>query len=147
LLGIGEFNFWPFKVYTAALYGPLEADSPEEILSEVPKVLIIHYHRSLKPRDFILSGRKALVNNPENDLRAISGSLEQINMSYRKVNKGDRYAILYRPQSGFKLFLNDTLLGEFKNEEFAEAYFGIWLSEYSIDEDLTDSLLNRKSVY
>ncbi|MDC0357382.1 chalcone isomerase family protein [Oligoflexia bacterium] len=143
LLGTGTFKYWGFRVYTAALYGPKESQSTSAILAEVPKVLVIHYHRSIGPARFIESAYDTILQNPANDMSQLAASIERINTSYKQVRENDRYAIKYLPGEYFKLYFNDELLLELDDGYFAKAYFGIWLSNHSISRDLTDSLLGR----
>ena len=85
LLGTGTFRYWGFRVYTAALYGPEGYRASEAILGAVPKVLVIQYHRSIRPGRFIDSAFDTLSSNPSVDLARIASSIEKVNGSYKKV--------------------------------------------------------------
>jgi chalcone isomerase-like protein len=57
------------------------------------------------------------------------------------VSPGDRYALTYVPDVGTELRLNEESLATIPGEDFAEAYFGIWLGDQPLDEGLRDKLL------
>ena len=57
---------------------------------------------------------------------------------------GDRYALTYLPGEGTELAKNGVRLALVPGEEFAEAYFGIWLGEAPLDRNLRDQLLEPR---
>ncbi|MEJ2519407.1 MAG: chalcone isomerase family protein [Desulfuromonadales bacterium] len=54
---------------------------------------------------------------------------------------GDRYRLIYRPGTGTELRLNDRRLGTIPGDDFAVAYFSLWLGEQPIDKRFRDRLL------
>ena len=70
--------------------------------------------------------------------------IETLHQSYQDVKPGDRYALTYIPGEGTELAKNGVRLALVPGEEFAEAYFRIWLGESPLDRDLRDQLLEER---
>ena len=141
LRGIALFEYWLFDVYTGAFYAPKGVDTIEEALSEVPKYLVLHYHRSLERENFIENSEFMLDKNPNVSEKALEKQLKKLYSAYRSVGKGDRYSLSYTVERGTSLFLNSKEQIRIPGREFQKAYFGIWLSKYSVDSEFTKGLL------
>lgn len=141
LKGAALFEWIKFDVYTGAFYAPADARGSAGMLAiDTPRALILHYHRPIKARDFIKSGEHFLKKNPTVNLEKMRPSLDKINAAYRDVRKGDEYKLVYEPGQGTTLFLNNVSLVKINDAEFARAYFGIWLSDHSLDSELATAL-------
>lgn len=135
-------TFWGFKVYAIGLYAPEGSEVEEIVQTQVPVALHIHYFRDFNREDIIKAARKILSDNPEVAIEDYEDELAQINRLYKSVEAGDRYTLAYDAKtSATTLSLNNNALGTVNGADFARIYFGIWLSEHPIDEDLRDRLL------
>lgn len=143
LRGATLCRYWGFKVYTAAFYTTPEARSLEDILGPAPKRLVLHYNRRIKADEIIEASEHALRNNPDVDVPALRERLNRIYSWYEDVREGDRFHLDYTPGQGSSLYFNGRLKGVIEGEDFARAFFGIWLSDYSLDNDYRDRLLGR----
>jgi hypothetical protein len=141
LIGTKLFRYYLWTAYSIALYAREPDASSERILEDVPKRLVLTYHMDFSAEDIISAGDKLLKSNPDIDLSKISSELEAINKLYVDIEDGDSYTLEYYPGQGTRLLLNDKELGTVAGADFAKAYFGIWLSAYSISMDMRDSLL------
>lgn len=149
LRGLSTFRYWGLRVYTGALYAPLAAKTRDSVRGEVRKKLILCYHRSLRPDQFREKSQEVLEETPGLDLKTLEPFLSTINNSYVAVQEGDRYAIIYYPSSStMKLIFNERepALATIQSAEFARAYFGIWISEYSVGEDFTAEIFGEKKA-
>jgi hypothetical protein len=149
LRGLSTYRYWGFRVYTGALYAPRVAQSREAVRGEVKKKIVLCYHRSLSPEQFREKSQEVLEDSPGLDLNTLEPHLSAINKAYVEVKEGDRYAITYAPSSGtMKLLLNDREPGlvAINSASFAKAYFGIWLSEYSVGKDFTAALFGEQEA-
>ncbi len=147
LRGTSTFRYWGFRVYTGALYAPPTAQSRDAVRGEVKKKLVLCYHRSVSPDQFREKSQEVLEDTPGVELAALEPHLSAINNAYLGVKEGDRYAIAYEPESGtMKLWLNEREpeLIAIKSSAFARAYFGIWLSEYSVGKEFTDEVFGER---
>ncbi len=141
LRGATLCRYWGFKVYTAAFYTDPSARTLEEILGPAPKRLVLYYNRSIDREDIVESAEHALRRNPDVDLAALRERLNRIYGWFEDVRKGDRFWLDYTPGEGSALYFNGRLKGLIEGEDFARAFYGIWLSDYSLDEDYRDRLL------
>jgi len=132
------------KAYVAALYMP-EGVNPDQVLSEVPKRLELHYLVSIKGSDFGKGAEPTLqLNQTPAELARLRSRIDRINSTYRDVKPGDRYSLTYLPGRGTELALNGTPLTVIEGADFAAAYFGIWLGRNSIDDKLKRDLLKGR---
>jgi hypothetical protein len=138
-------EIWGFDVYTAALYVPPGTDTIDEVLETAPKTLVLHYHRSIKAKQIIKAANKALDKNPEVDRQAIESRLERIYDAFQDVEEGDRYELRHHPQQGAILALNGEVTCIVEGDDFAEAFFGIWLSKKPLNDSLRDDLIGLDS--
>ena len=146
LRGVSTFRYWGLRVYTGALYTPASNTLPDTILGETPKKLVLRYHRSVSVDQFVEKSEETLEKHPELSLDNLRSSLSRMRSMYVPVKEGDSYAITYDPAQGaLRLFFNERLLGTITDPAFARAYFGIWVSDYSVSERFTDELLGRDS--
>jgi hypothetical protein len=145
LRGVSTFRYWGFRVYTGALYLPASEASPTSALGEVPKKLVLRYHRSVSVDQFVEKSEETLEKHPQLSLKQLRPFLSTMQSLYVPVEEGDSCAVTYEPAQGtLRLFFNDRLLGQITDRSFARAYFGIWVSEYSVSDDFTDELLGRE---
>lgn len=143
LVGTGTFRYMFFKVYDGALYMLPDADITDP-MALVPKRLELSYTRAITAAQLVESGDKILARNvDEQTYAALAGELRMINAAYSDVQAGDRYALVYIPGTGTVLELNGEPLVTVPGEEFAQAYFAIWLGEKSAKRSFRDALINR----
>jgi hypothetical protein len=146
LVGKGEVYYMGFiKVYDAALYANTQNTGQVVMDSEISSCLKLTYNVSLTTKDFILGAETILArqHSPEG-ITKLRKEIDLLHAAYRDVQKGDSYYLCYdAPQRLTTLTLNDTELVAITSKEFAKAYFGIWLGEEPIDENLRDRLLRR----
>ena len=132
-----------FRGYVVGLYLP-EGTDPAAALSEVPKRLEFYYFWEIPGPEFGKAGERILARNvDERTMEALRGRLDRINSAYRDVKPGDRYALTYHPGMGTELSLNGTPLLVVEGDDFAAAYFSIWLGEKPIDDGLKKELLRK----
>lgn len=140
--GIDLLEYLKFDFYTAALYAPTEVKTIDAVLGNVPKSLILHYHRFIKKEWMIKASRDRISKNHEVDSKALENQLRQLDAAYQNVKKGDRYELRYEPGTGTSLILNGKLQAVIPGEKFQKAFFGIWLSRVPLNKKLRDSLLS-----
>lgn len=143
--GTALFRYFGFKVYTSSLYKDVSPAQVRDWLkgegNAVPLALSIHYHRDFSAKDFVVSGRKLIKENPTVSFSKIEASLSTFESFYTDISEGDTFLLLFSPGQGLALLKNGNELGRVNNDEFARAYLGIWLSEYSISRSFTSQLL------
>ncbi len=132
-----------FRAYVAGLYLPEGAD-PASVLGEIPKRLEIQYFWAIPAGDIGKAGEEVLSRNVDAaTLSSLRSRLDRIRAAYRDVKPGDRYALTYLPGSGTELSFNGTPLVRIEGDDFAAAYFSIWLGKRPLDQGLKDNLLKK----
>ena len=133
-----------FKGYVAALYLEPGATAASA-LEAVPKRLELEYFWNIGGEKFGPVAESALARNvDEKSLERLRPQIEALHKAYLDVEPGDRYALTYLPGEGTELAKNGTRLALVPGEEFARAYFRIWLGEAPLDRDLRDQLLKEQ---
>jgi hypothetical protein len=133
-----------FKGYVAALYLE-EGTSPEAVLEDVSKRLELEYFWSIAGEKFGPVAESVLERNLDaRSLERLRPRVEALHEKYQDVKPGDRYAITYLPGEGTELAKNGVRLALVPGEDFASAYFGIWLGEAPLDRALRDQLLKER---
>ncbi len=141
LRGVGHATFFTFHLYTAALYTDPQHETVADILESSPKRLVIEYRHGFKKDDIVKYSIAQLKANPAVNLDAIRRRFEKLCAHLQDVRKGDRYEIVYKPETGTELLFNGKSKVVIPGRDFAKAYFGIWLSEYPISAGLRRHLL------
>jgi len=130
-----------FRGYAAALYLP--PGTPETAaLSGVPKRLEFEYFWSIPGPEFGKAAEPILRRNAGGGVvESLRERIDRMNRHYRDIKPGDRYALTFVPGQGTELSLNGTPLVTIEGDDFAAAYFAIWLGPEPIDRDLKKNLL------
>jgi len=132
-----------FRGYVVGLYLPDGAD-PSAVLDDVPKRMEFSYFWSIPGREFGNAGEKILARNvDESMMERLRGRLDRIDRAYRDIRPGDRYALTYVPGRGTELSYNGIPLTVIEGDDFASAYFSIWLGEKPLDDGLKKELLRK----
>lgn len=142
LKGVGLARFLlTVKVYVAALY--LGAGvPPERALADVPKRLELEYFQRIAGPDFGKAAEEVMAENvPASTLAALRPRIGRLHRLYEDVKPGDRYALTYVPGIGTELALNGVPKGVIEGDDFAAAYFAIWLGPRPISDSLKARLL------
>ena len=142
-LGLLRYRVF-FKGYVAALYLEPGATAASA-LEAVPKRLELEYFWNIGGEKFGPVAESALARNvDEKSLERLRPQIEALHQAYLDVKPGDRYALTYLPGEGTELAKNGTRLALVPGEEFARAYFRIWLGEAPLDRDLRDQLMKEQ---
>lgn len=141
LRGVSTYRYYGMKLFTAALYAPFEAQGTGGVLSDVPKRLVIRYHRKIGRQHLVKAAENNLKGLPEARRKALEERLQRLNSSYQDVDRDDEYALEYVPGRGTTLKRNGLEVVTVEGKDLAQEYFGIWLSARSIDDRLTHELL------
>lgn len=143
LCGQGLLEWAGFlDIYTAAFY--LDAEALERWPAiKGSAALEILYDYGFKATE-LAEGADAILKKqlaPE-ALSSLTTQIGLLHGVYQDVEPGDRYRLSYTPEIGSRLELNGKLLVTVPGEEFANAYFGIWLGDKGIDSELAEELLS-----
>jgi hypothetical protein len=135
LLGQGTFKKFGFEIYKAQLY-------VENLPLSDKFALNLLYSRSIRKEALL----KATIEQLEHLGYPLSKTEQwkaQLDKIYPNINKGDQLTAIFQPNNGTIFLLDDQLIGKISGTEFAEAFFGIWLSPKTSAPELRSSLLTN----
>jgi len=134
-----------FRVYDAALYAPAGAPLSEVVAGHAPRCLLLEYRREVAS-NLIVTAAMTVLRRQEVALPALQERLDRLHAAYRDVGEGDRYMLCHAPGRATRLLLNGQELTRVDGDDFAAAYFGIWLRDGAISEELRATLLGGASA-
>jgi hypothetical protein len=129
-----------FRVYEAALYAPPGTEVHDLVEGAAARCLLIDYQRPVT-RDVIVAAADTVLQRQGVALGPLQDRLERLSAAYRDVDAGDRYQLCHVPGADTRLSLNGEELIRIPGDDFAVAYFGIWLRDGAISDELRSSLL------
>jgi len=133
-----------FDVYAGAFYLPVDHEG-DSWSDDVPKQLELNYFREIAAKDFAVSSDQLLRNTlSAEDYNHIEVRLQALYKFFQNVKPGDRYSLVYNPETGTELRFNNESQGTIPGQDFAFAYFGIWLGEKPINKKFRDRLLGEE---
>lgn len=130
------------KVCRAALYGP--PNIPGEIINEsdIPKRIEIEYYVPVGRERLIKMAEESLQSQySEEQLKPFQEQILRFNQLYRDVERSDRYAMTYHPETGLTLEFNGVALGSVADPGFASAYLSIWLGDNPVSPSMKRKLI------
>ena len=131
-----------FKIYVGALY-LADAGDALNILGEVPKRLDIHYFHRTPKKHMIRTANQALQKNlSQTQYAALKPKIDKLHVAFLDGRKGSYASILYEPGKGLAYWFDGEPVITIPGDEFANAYFSIWLGENPSSASMKKALLN-----
>jgi hypothetical protein len=131
--GHGTFSKFGFEIYQAHLY-------LDEVKATKKFAIVLNYSRRIK--------KEALLNATIEQLERLGYSSKkteewrlQLEKIYPNVNKGDYLTAIFNPATGTTFLYDNKVIGNVNSQEFAEGFFGIWLSSKTSAPELRTQLL------
>jgi hypothetical protein len=149
LNGAGVRHRGPFKVYTAGLYLPRKAATPEEALAAPgAKRIAITMLRDIDAGELGRLFTRGVEDNLDKASfsRLVPGLLRmsQVFSEHRRLQAGDSFTLDWLPGSGTVVSVRGVPQGEpFREPEFFAALLRIWLGPSPADWQLKELLLGR----
>jgi hypothetical protein len=138
-----------FKVYTAALYLPAKATTPEAVIAQPgPKRMHIVMLREINAAELGKLFARGMEDNAPRDefSKSVAGVLQMsdIFFQYKKLAAGDYFTADWVPGTGTVISVNGKQAGQpIKEPEFYSALLKIWLGKSPADTLLKEGLLGR----
>ncbi|MDK2124731.1 chalcone isomerase family protein [Parachitinimonas caeni] len=138
--GGGDFRWFGFRIYTAELWTsrlPFDASQPY--------ALRLTYHRAISRDQFVdtsLDEIKRTRSEPP-DPERLKRWRSLMQSAFVDVAPNDQITGLHLPGRGVRFYYQDRQTADINDAEFAQAFFAIWLSPASRDQDLRNSLLGK----
>lgn len=130
-----------FKIYVGALYLQEEAHV-DEVLGQVPKRLDIHYFHHTPKKHMIRVAEKTLRKNlTEKEYEQLLPNIEMLHQAYLNGQKGAVASLIYQPGVGLTYSFDNQLVATIPGDDFANAYFKIWLGEQPSSRTIKKAML------
>ena len=139
LIGQQRLTYWGFEVYDASLWANTRF-APETWATQT-LVFELRYLRDFKGADIAkrsrdeMPGQKPLSATQQHTWSAMLQNL------IPNVRVGDTLTGVYQPNKGMQLLHQDRLLGDLRDAELAQRFFGIWLAPETSQRQLRQQLL------
>ena len=132
-----------FKVYAGALYLQ-DTRHAKRILSEIPKRLDIHYFHNTPKKHMIGVANKTLKQNlTDREYEALLPKISLLHDAFLDGKKGSCASIIYRPGEGLTYLFDNRHIITIASDDFANAYFSIWLGENPSSRTMKEALLGE----
>jgi hypothetical protein len=132
-----------FRIYVGALYVE-QPGHTREILGPVPKRIDIHYFHHTPRRYMVRAADEALRKNlSELQYSQFAPQLEKLHNAYLNGRKGSCASLVYRPGEGLTYLFDDRAVVTIDDDEFANAYFKVWLGEIPSSRTIKRAMLDN----
>ena len=138
LVGSGDFSWFGFSVYNAKLWSPVQ-----QVDFSQPFALELTYRRTIS--------RETLVDTSLDEIRRINGEpldneqqsvwTKQMSQAFVDVKDGTRITGVFLPGEGCRFYVDGKLQHVIDDQEFARAFFSIWLDPQTRSPKLRAALL------
>lgn len=144
LNGAGTRSKFFMDLYVSALYLENKSQDAVTILrEELPMGLRLHIVSGLidneSLRDAITDGFDASTGGNTQPIQAQIDKF--MSLMQAEINKGDYFDFIYLPASGLKIYKNQQYMDSILGLNFKRAFFGIWLGDDPVDDDLKEEML------
>lgn len=136
LQGAGQFRYFGFHVYDAALYRSKLQDSQEFALE-------IQYKRSFTGKsiaDQTIQEMKKLGY----DSRLVNEWGRELSAIFPNIEPGQSLTAVFKPQQGTVFLYNGQKIAQIQSAEFSKAFFSIWLDPRTTAPNLREKLLSQR---
>jgi len=127
-------------IYSVGFYidekEPVDGD-----IADVEKVLILEYRIDVPKEKVVEAIIENVRTNPKVNIEQVEPLFQQLSDAFDSPKKGDRYDFVYLPGKGTAMIKAGRVLTVVPTREFADAFFGIWLSPHGKDLDMRCELL------
>jgi Chalcone isomerase-like len=138
LQGHGRLRYFGLHIYDAALWSPTPVRS-----DPLGTALALEMRYARKLAGGQIAERSLDEMRRVGDFGAAEGQrwLEAMKQAFPDVSAGDRITGVHRPGVGAAFFVNGKATAEVRDAQFAQLFFGVWLSPRTSQPALRASLL------
>ncbi len=127
-LGLRQATLLRVNVYVAALYLASRSTDANAILgSTTPKRLILHFVRGVDAAELQQAWEEGFANNAKEQLPALQPRVEKLKGWMTDIKSGEQLTFTHRPGAGIEVDVNGTVKGTVEGDDFARAFYSIWL--------------------
>ena len=141
-VGLRQATIFKVNVYVAALYTAKKSTDPNVILdAAVPKELVLQFVRDVGAADISKGWNEGFEKNAKTKLPSLSDRIATLNSWMSDIKSGQRVTFVYQPGTGVQVDVNGTAKGTLKGDDFADAFFAIWLGAEPPNPEIKAGLL------
>ena len=141
-LGLRQATVFKVNVYVAALYAAKVSSDPHVLLgSNTPKELILHFLHNASDNDLTKAWEEGFEHNAKEQLAALQERIEKLKGWMADMQSGQRLTFIHKPGVGLHVDVNGTVKGTISGDDFATAFFSIWLGTPPPNPGLKSGLL------
>ena len=143
LLGKAVKKFLTFRVVTVQLY-IAPGYGPGQIFEDIPKRIEVTYHLNIPKAELDRATIKGIEKNVSHEqLLKLMPKIEQVNSYYQDVRSSDQIVMSYFPAIGTQVMVKGQIKGIIPGQDFAKAFFAIWVGDHPVDERAKFQLLGK----
>ena len=135
LQGEGQFTYFGFHIYDAALYRS-RIDSSQEFALE------IRYRKSFTGKSIAEQSIQEM-KKLGYDQSKLSEWGKDLNRIFPNIESGQSLTAIYKPLQGTIFLFNGQKIAQIQSAEFSKAFFSIWLDSKTTAPNLREKLLSQ----
>ncbi len=141
-LGLRQATVFKVNVYVAALYVTKASGDPGAILgASAPIELVLQFVRDVGAADIAKGWDEGFTKNAKGELPALKERIAMLNGWMADVKTGQRMVFTFKPGQGVQVNVNGAAKGTIKGDDFAKAFFSIWLGAEPPNPEIKTGLL------
>jgi len=140
LAGTGPLTWFGLHVYDARFYVSQAGFSPDHMTTE-PFALDLDYAHAFSGAKIAAKGQQEMDQMGITTKQQSAAWEKQMASLFPDVKEGDHLIGLFVPGKGTSFYLNEKLLGTIPGDDFAYAFFSVWLAAKTPAPKLRTSLL------
>lgn len=146
LNGAGLRRKFFVKIYAAGLYLPQKSRNAAAVVNaDEPMAIRMHFiYDGISPEQLVETWNEGFKAATGDKTGPIQAEIERFNGFFTEtVHKDDVYEIIYTPDKGVRLYIQDRLMGVIPGIAFKRALFGIWLGDEPADGGLKSGMMKN----
>ena len=146
LSGQGSFRWFGLKIYDAQLWVGKEGYDTNKPLAE-KFALDLRYARTLEGKKIAQASDEQITKLGIGSAAQRTKWLEEMLQLFPDVSEGTHLTGIYLPQHGTDFYLDGRPIGTIKDDDFAHAFFAIWLTPETSEPQLRKDLLKNAAPH
>ena len=129
-LGLRQATMFKVNVYVGALYLVAPSTDAQAVLASTgPKALALQFVRNVAADDLVKAWSEGFEKNAKAEMPALQERIATLGGWMTDVKAGQRLDFSYSPGTGVQVDMNGATKGVIKGDDFARAFFSIWLGD------------------
>jgi hypothetical protein len=141
-LGLRQATMLKVNVYVAALYiANVSADADAILGADTPKEIILHFVRDVDAGELREAWEEGFEKNAGDQLSTLKDRIGKLKGWMADMKNGQKLIFTHKPGAGVEVNVNGTVQGTIDGDDFARAFFSIWLGAHPPNQGLKTGLL------